>query len=169
MHVPKRWVLQTKVIICGRLEHEVVMDDYSVIKSITRIMVSILGWNFFPKQSPFVTKMRFLIDRRVNISISLGNYLEEVWCDVVHLDARQMWLEIYDSKVMNFSIITTQTRAWSWQASQVHRRSEVTSLALSTKIQYNIATKLLYKMRWKNMIHEIIICKFPPFSPHARH
>ncbi|PHT68513.1 hypothetical protein T459_28000 [Capsicum annuum] len=76
MHVLKRRVLATKMIICGRVELEVVMDDYSVINSITHLMVSMLGLPFFPKQNPFVTPMRFLVDRRVKASISLGNYQE---------------------------------------------------------------------------------------------
>ncbi|PHT34522.1 hypothetical protein CQW23_26322 [Capsicum baccatum] len=76
MHVLKRRVLATKMIICGRVELEVVMDDYSVINSITYLMVSMLGLPFFPKQNPFVTPMGFLVDRRVKVSISLGNYQE---------------------------------------------------------------------------------------------
>lgn len=53
-----------------------------------------LGLPFFPKENPFVTQIGFSVDRGVKVPMSLGNYQENIWCDIMTMDSCQMCLGI---------------------------------------------------------------------------
>lgn len=70
------------------------MDHSCVLNSVTPLMVNILRLPFFPKQNSYVMKIEFLVDRRVKVPISLGNYEEIVWFEVFPIDVGLILLGI---------------------------------------------------------------------------
>ena len=81
----ERRFLETKANLCGT-EGTLVLDDDCYTNFITPRAVEELRLPYVNRKSPYYDEGGYWVDKRVMVFISLGEYQEEVWCDVLPMD-----------------------------------------------------------------------------------